>query len=206
MPNLAPDWKFLLATLSKIEGLIDDVVTDTPPRRKIINELALVRVAIALENFLSRASYKIVAGAALLDGTVPVLTHRTATISAAETHLKTRGGTLPRDRPIPWLDAAELIDILKLALAPNDPCLAAIRAGGVPLAQIRKVRNHVAHSNRTSRTAFQQVVRQVYGSTLNAITPGTLLVTSRNGPRPLGKTLVISARVLGQNYCKGIVT
>jgi hypothetical protein len=96
---------------------------------------------------------------------------------------------------ITWLDASDVCDALKAVLDPADSAIVNLRKHGLVLSQIRKVRNHIAHKNRTSLPAFQTVVRTVYGAKLNGVTPGQLLLTPRYGPKCLLERLLAGARI-----------
>lgn len=178
-----------LEQIRALEGLLNQARVLPPFYRKVIAELVLVRLAIALENCLSASFYRIVSGTDFESGRAPMLHSRPATIAAAEALLKSGS-------KFNWLNGSDLCAALSLAFDAHDPCLGNVRNHSSTLADVRKIRNHVAHRNRTSGPPFRQVVRRVYGQALNSISPGTLLLTLRNGQLSLCKALLVASRVM----------
>ena len=196
MSSFTPEWTAFQKTVSRLEAVLASTNNLAPASRKIVAELVVVRLAVAVENALSRASYKAVAGTSFLDGSAPVLLNRQRTAAKAEVFLKTEGGILGYERPIRWLDGSELGKALLVAFDTGDPFSKIGSKHGSTLAQLRRIRNHIAHSNRNSARGFQRVVKQIYGAKLNSMTPGTLLLTPRAGLIPLVEQLIIRARVM----------
>ena len=202
MPSLVPEWKSFQQTVVRLDEVISSSSSLSPGHRKIIAELVLVRLAIGIENALSRAAYKIAAGATFVDGTVANLSAPQATVTRAELFLKTDGGVLAHPKGIRWLDGGEVARVLLLAVDASDASTTIGARHGGTLSRTRKIRNHIAHRNRTSSTAFQSVVRQVYGAKLNSVTPGTLLLTPKAGSVPLVRQLLIRSRVMMKEFVR----
>ena len=178
-----------LLEISSLEGVLSESGSLPPRYRKVVAELIIIRLAVSLENCLSASFYRLASGTVFESGRPAQLHTRAATIPAA-TILLHSGGRFS------WLNGSELCSTLELAFRDTDPCLSNIRRHSTTLAEIRKIRNHVAHRNRISGRAFRTVVRRVYGRPLNSVSPGTLLLTPRNGSRSLCSALLIGARVL----------
>ena len=133
--------------------------------------------------------YRVGAGRELPDGTFANTLFPASLLVTAQRRLKAGRSK------IAWLDASDVCDALKSVLDPTDKTITNLRKHGLVLSQIRKVRNHIAHKNRTSLPQFQTVVRAVYGAKLNGVTPGQLLLTPRNGPQCLLEKLLAGARI-----------
>ena len=136
-----------------------------------------------------RSVCRVGAGRELPDGTFANTLFPASLLVTAQRRLKAGRSK------IAWLDASDVCDALKSVLDPTDKTITNLRKHGLVLSQIRKVRNHIAHKNRTSLPQFQTVVRAVYGAKLNGVTPGQLLLTPRNGPQCLLEKLLAGARI-----------
>jgi hypothetical protein len=178
-----------LDQINTLSGLLSQTTAFQPFYRKIIAELITVRLAVALENCLSGSFYRLASGTSFESGRAPTLHTRAGSIASAQSLLLSGGG-------FNWLNGSDLCTALQLPFDPSDPCLNNIRKHSTTLAEIRKIRNHIAHRNRTSGLAFRQVVRRVYGKELNGVTPGTLLLTSRHARRSLCEALLVGSRVM----------
>lgn len=178
-----------LVQIDALSGLLSQSTSLLPFYRKVVAELITVRLAVSLENCLSASFYRLASGTVFESGRLPILHTQASSISRARSLLLTGGS-------FNWLNGSDLCATLTLAFDPTDPCLANIRTHSTTLAEIRKIRNHIAHRNRTSGPPFRQVVRRVYGKALNGVTPGTLLLTPRHVPRPLCDALLIRSRVM----------
>lgn len=178
-----------LSQVDALVGLLSQSTTLPPFYRKVVAELITVRLAVALENCLSASFYRLASGTPFESGRAPLLHTRANSIAGAQALLLSGGA-------FNWLNGSDLCAALQLAFDPTDPCLNNIRKHSTTLAEVRKIRNHIAHRNRTSGTAFRQVVRRVYGKALNGIPPGTLLLTPRHARRRLCEALLIGSRVL----------
>lgn len=161
----------------------------TATHQRMLAELILVRLAVAMENALSQGLYRVGAGRELPDGTFANTLFPASLLITAQRRL--RAG-----RPkMTWLDASDVCDALRAVLDPSDKTITNLRKHGLVLSQIRKVRNHIVHKNRTSLPQFQSVVRTVYGAKLNSVTPGQLLLTPRSAPQCLLEKFLTGARI-----------
>jgi hypothetical protein len=155
----------------------------------MLAELILVRLAVALENTLSQGVYRVGARHELPDGSFANTLYPPSLLITSERRLKAGRSK------IGWLDASDVCDALKAVLDPTDKTITNLRNHGLVLSQIRKVRNHIAHKNRTSLMHFQTVVSAVYGAKLYGVTPGQLLLTPRAGAQTLLEKLLVGSRI-----------
>jgi hypothetical protein len=189
MASLRVEVERFVAETATLETLLSQTEALSPAHQKLIAELIIVKLAVAFENCISQGLYRIVAGQPDLSGAV-VARHTTPnTIAAAKAQL------LAGAQRTPWLNASEVCASLQKVVENNDPMLERIRRHGPTVSAIRKIRNHIAHRNRNSSLKFRDLVLQVYGARLNHISPGTLLLTRRIGPKPLCLRLVIASRI-----------
>lgn len=172
-----------------LENLLSETGSLPPRQRKLIAELILIKLAVGFENCISQGIYRLAAGQPDLAGQTVTRHSNPQTISSA------RSALLTGVRGAPWLNASDMCSCLLNVVPPTEPLLQRIRQHGVTVTTIRKVRNHIAHRNSNSSIKFREVVRQVYGAPLNHISPGTLLLTHRSGPRSLCLQLLIAGRV-----------
>jgi len=163
----------------------------------MVAELSLVRLAVGLENALSTGFYRVGAGRPFADGSAATILHPPSQPRTAEARMKHGRGK------ITWLNASELSDAIEAVVDPTDACHNRLRSHGSTLAQVRRIRNHIAHRNRNSSQQFQIVVQSIYGARLNNVTPGTLLLTPRGGPTPLIRRLIIGSRTAVTEVFRG---
>ena len=78
-----------------------------------------------------------------------------------------------------------------MLLPPSEHFITTLHGHGKLIADLRKVRNHIAHANQGTRTKFQQVVVNYYGAKVSSLTPGKMLLSPRFTPS------------LAEQWCKG---
>jgi hypothetical protein len=194
MPSLSGDYQDFRVETDRLTRLLASTTSLAPPHRKFIAEIALLRLAILIENNLKLAFCKLICGALYLDGTGPILQARQRNIPSAITAMQTLNR--PRARQLPWNDGREIRDNIEHVIDKSDPCVQQMRNYAAFLTEIRYIRNHIAHRNDHSRANFATLVRKYYGARVPGITCGNLLLTPRTGQPPLLERHIASARTM----------
>jgi hypothetical protein len=168
----------------------------SPRHRKYIAEIALLRLAILIENTMKTVFCKIACGANYIDGAAPILLAKQRNIPAAVDAMHNHGRTGYR-RSLPWNDGAEIRENIKFLIDPTDQCHADLIQHASFLTDLRYIRNHIAHRNDNSRANFVKLVLRYYGARVPGVTCGNLLVSPRVSPgRPLLVTHILTANVM----------
>lgn len=196
MPSLADDYAVFRAETTRLINLLASTSTLAPAHRKVIAEIALLRLAILIENSMKSVFCKLSCGATYIDGSVPQLLVQTKNIPAAVSAMQRLNR--PKFRySLPWNDGAEIRTNIQFVIDSMDRCHSDLRNHASFLTEIRWLRNHIAHRNDNTRANFAKLIRRYYGARVSGVTCGNLLVSPRVSPaRPLLEVYIITAIVM----------
>jgi hypothetical protein len=196
MPSLVGDYTAFRAETTRLTGLLVSASALTPAHRKLIAEIALLRLAIWIENSMKSVFCKLSCGATYINGNVPLIRVQQKNIPGAILAMQNLNRTKFR-YSLPWNDGAEIRDNIQFVIDPTDKCHQELRNHAGFLTEIRWIRNHIAHRNDNTRTNFVKLIRRYYGAKVPGVTCGNLLVSPRVSPvRPLIETHIITANVM----------
>lgn len=196
MPSLADDHTAFAKETARLTDILASTASLTPAHRKFIAEIALLRLAILVENSMRSVFCKLVCGATYIDGSAPILLAQQRNIPAAIAAMQ--NFNRPKLRySLPWNDGAEIRDNIRFLIDPADQCHQQLKNYATFLTEVRYLRNHIAHRNQNSRRNFVKLIRKYYGARVPGVTCGNLLVSPRVSPRrPLLVTYLITANVM----------
>jgi len=183
MPNLDIDHNFFNREISKLNSLASSLGTLSPSHQKLVAEIILLRLFSLLENAIASICIKIACGANYLDGTASILLKRATSFQSAISLFRTHGRS--KTRKLIWTRGREIKENVKYIIDSSDNLFNIIDIYSPIIAEIKYVRNRIAHNNEKSRENYKSVVRQHYGAYLKNITPGILLLTKRKTPNLL---------------------
>jgi hypothetical protein len=195
IPSLSVDWREFQAETARLQVLCAAIPAIDVAHRKLVAEIAMIRLFLLIENTIGSIGAKMLCGARYLDTTQPLRTHSVHTIAGAVTAMKSHGRTVTKNY-LKWTKSADIRDNLSLTLAPTDPFFATIIRHAADLNEMRKVRNHIAHKSHSTRVNFRNVVTSYYGGLKQGVTPGLLLLTDAFGAPCLLDRYLIKARVI----------
>jgi len=163
----------LLATLPDLAGV----------SRHYIAELVILRTFALFESIVEQSACRLVCGATYLDGTPAQLLRPVPTkgIRRAREAMSQYNRTKPLQQ-LRWNKPVNIRTNLDTLFPPTEHFIATLQGHSKFIADIRKVRNHIAHANEGTRTKFQQVVLNYYGAVVPSLTPGRMLVSPRFKP------------------------
>lgn len=185
MPILRPDYDWYADQSSRLARVATGLSPLDAVHQKIIAEVLLLRLFDLLVGLIASVASKVAQGATYLDGTpgpiqVPRLRSRKAALDGFSNLGRAKAKTQLR-----WTKPSEIHDNVQFVIAPTDNLRQAITRHAASIDEMRRVRNRIAHNNKTARGHFRLVVQQYYGAALNHVTPGTLLLTTRWAPKPV---------------------
>lgn len=195
VPRLDVTWAGYQAESLRLRQLVPSLASLQPGHRKLVAEIVLVRLFLLLENAIASTSAKILCGAGYLDATRPARVVTPRSMVAAVTAMKVHGRTKPKGF-LKWTDGKEIRDNMRHTLSSADPFFACVSKHGALLTEMRYVRNHIAHSNSSTRLNFRKVVRTYYGALRQGVTPGVLLLTPALGPPCVLERYIVGSRVV----------
>ena len=183
-PDLLVDWRRFRNESARLQGLVSSLEPLSLNHRKLVAEIAMVRLFLLAENTVASVCAKLLCGAAYLDGRSPKRIVSASSKSNAENLMKQYGRKKPK-RHLSWTQSREIRDNLKNTLQSLDPIFIVITNHGSMLTEMRYVRNHIVHNSDSSRLNFRKIVRNYYGGLKRGITPSILLLTDALGSPPL---------------------
>jgi hypothetical protein len=203
MPSLVPDCREFRVETARLLTLLTSTGDLAPTHRKFIAEIALLRLAILIENSMRKVFCKLICGAMYINGTAPALLARQRNIPAAIAAMRSLGRARPR-HSLRWNDGAEIRENIRYLIDPTDRCHADLITHASFLTDVRWIRNHIAHRNDNSRANFVQLVRRFYGARVPGVTCGNLLVSPRVSPgRPLLERYIVNANIMMEDIVRG---
>jgi hypothetical protein len=203
MPSLVNDYAGFRSETARLTALLVSTSNLGPAHRKFIAEIALLRLAILIENSMKSVFCKLSCGATFINGSTPTLLARQRNIPMALAAMQKLNR--PKFRyGLPWNDGAEIRDNIQFIIDPADQCHQDLKNYAGFLTEIRWIRNHIAHRNDNSRANFVKLIRRYYGAKVPGVTCGNLLVSPRvSKTRPLLETHIITANVMMKDIVRG---
>jgi hypothetical protein len=203
MPSLVGDYAAFRAETARLTALLASTNSLAPKHRKYIAEIALLRLAILIENSMKSVFCKLSCGATYINGAAPVVLAQQRNIPGAVEAMRKHGRAKLRYR-LPWNDGGEIRENIRYVIDPSDRCHADLITHASFLSDVRYIRNHVAHRNDNSRANFVKLIRRYYGARVPGVTCGNLLVSPRvSKTRPLLETYIINANVMMKDIVRG---
>ena len=181
LPSLRVDWtRFNTESnrLLALAGSLDDLPI---AHRKLVAEIAMIRLFLLTENTIASVGAKLLCGATYLDGTIPQALVAARSISSAVSLMKSHHRTTPKPY-LTWTKSTGIRGNLSRTLDPSDPFFHAVKIHAANLTEMRYVRNHIAHGSEGTRVDFRKVIRRHYGGLKRGLTPGVFLLSPPTGP------------------------
>jgi len=203
MPSLINDYADFRSETARLTSLLASTTALAPKHRKYIAEVALLRLAILIENSMKAVFCKLCCGATFIDGTAPILIVQQRNIPTAIDTMKTLNRQVRRNG-LPWNDGKEIRENIKFVIDPGDHCHQELKNHAAFMTEVRWIRNHIAHRNDGTRKNFVKLIRHYYGARVPGVTCGNLLVSPRVSPsRPLIATHIVKANVMMKDIVRG---
>jgi hypothetical protein len=149
--------------------------------QKLVAELVMLRLFDEFQEALAGVAFRLACGTPYVDGTAPTLLTAPASTTASARQLYATFGRSKR-ATLRWSKTSFICDATKYVLDPSNAFISVCNANALGISEMRAIRNRIAHSNAGSRAAFAEVVQRRYGATLNHVSPGMLLISTRFSP------------------------
>lgn len=187
-PNVAVPHREFATRTHRLNEVVGGLKGVDPPLQRMVAELVMLRLFDELQEGLLGVATRLACGAAYVDGTRPkLLTAPATSTQRAEELFKNFNRT--KTVTLRWSKAKYIVDATQFVLDPGDPFVHACTTNGSVLAEMRVVRNRIAHANAGTRSAYAKVIRQHYGAKVNGLAPGTFLRSPRFHPTKLEQYL-----------------
>ncbi len=195
------NFRYFQSETDKLLDLLSNISVLDPKFQKLIAEIIMVRLFLLVENSVKAICCKIVCGTQYLDATSPRLCHTERTISGAAGAMQTYLRNRPRQ--LKWGQANDIRRNVMYVVDGGDNLHAVLTRHGATLNEMRKVRNHIAHRNDTTRRNYRDVVKSYYGAYVSGVAPGTLLLSERRVVPPVLTRYIVASRVFIRELVKG---
>ena len=192
-PALSTDWRRFQDETGRLQALV--LLNNPPAYRKLIGEIAMVRLFLLSENTVASVCTKLLCGASYLDGSTPHLILQATSMAAARELMRRHNRRKPKAY-LTWTRSKEIRDNLKNVLRSGDPLFSVIQNHGQAMTEMRYVRNHIVHRNSNTLSKFRNIVRRYYGGLRQGVTPGVLLLTGAFGRQTLMERYLTYYRVM----------
>ena len=175
---------------------------DLAPRYQyFIVELIMLRLFAIMENAIADVAYKLVAGAAYINGNKPRRCFSASSIAGARTAMLAYGRSKPRQN-LSWSKSKYIRESTSRVLASTESYLTYAQVHGGTLDEMRKVRNFIAHRNSTSRRGYKQVVRATYGAN-SKVGVGPFLVSDQRSSTAKIDSYLLAVKIIIADMANG---
>lgn len=204
MPSIENDLTTFMKETARLTSLLASTSSLEPAHRKFIAEIALIRLALLIENTMKSVFCKLACGATYIDGSIPKILAQQRNTPAAIAAMQKLNRSKDRNN-LSWNDGAEIRKNIQFLIDPADQCHQVLKYHASFLTEVRFIRNHIAHRNTNSRKNFVKLIRKYYGARVPGVTCGNLLVSKRVSPtRPLLATHLITANVMVKDITRAL--
>ena len=200
MVKLSVDYSILSNEADKLIELLDNINSLQPRYAKLVAEILLLRLFDSLEETITSITTKIMCGALYADGSQPGLLIQSKSRVAAINNMSNYGRR--GARYLRWSQVKEIKENVRYVIDPNEHFLNEIDRHVLFFDEIRWIRNRIAHNNATARKNYRKAVLRYYGAYVNSVTPGKLLLSSRQNP-VLIRQYLKKSRILVKTLIKG---
>ena len=152
---------------ARLAEWLASTATLAPAHRKLLAEIALLRLSILIENSMKQVFCKLICGALYMDGSEPVRLAPQRNAPAALSAMQSLNRRKARCT-LPWNDGAEIRKNITHLIGSFDPCYRQLTTYAPFMTEIRYIRNHIAHRNEKSRAKSSSS----FGSTTVHESPG----------------------------------
>lgn len=197
MPKLSVDHATFFNDTDSLLDLLSSISALQPRHQKLIAEIVLVRLALALENTLKSIFCKLACNANYID-----LSHPKLLVKCRSAVHKMETLKRSRRRSLRWNEGIEIRKNVKHVVDKLDHSVTIIGTVGSLMTEIRHVRNRIVHKNANATKNFSNVVRKYYGAYQRQITCGTLLLSPRVSKPTLVEVYIRQTRVLVKDLVK----
>lgn len=194
MVSLDSNYRGCCLEIDRLIDLQSHIGTLAPKYSKMVAEIILVRLFdIIVESFASIA-VKLVCGALYVDGSNPLVILPARSKQAAIQNMTSVGRR--RQRVLRWSEVDEIKKNIRYVLNISDHYIRTLDHHCLLINEMRIVRNRIAHNNKRSRENYRRVVLRHYGASLNFVSPGMLLISSRQTPTLIQRYLLNSKALI----------
>lgn len=200
MVKLEVDYSILSNETNKLIGLLNNISSLQPKYAKLVAEILLLRLFDCLGEAIMSITTKIMCGALYADGSHSGLLINSKSRQDAINNMINYNRIKPRY--LQWTQVKEIRKNVRYVIDPNEHLLNELDRHVLDIEEIRWIRNRIAHNNATARKNYRKAVLRYYGAHVNAVTPGTLLLSPRQTPI-LIRQYLIKSRILVKTLIKG---
>lgn len=183
-PSLAVDWRHFDSEIARLNSLLPSLSQLPTGHRKLVAEIMMVRLFLLVENTIQSVCGKLLCRVCYLDSTAPMRLVNARSQKHAFDLMRNHGRKPPK-KGLYWSQSCDIRDNLSITLDSSDPAFLVVSNHGALLTDMRFMRNHIAHKNKSTRRNFHKLMRKHYGGVKRGITPGTLLLTPFGASPPL---------------------
>ena len=189
------------AMLDVLEGYRSDSLSIDVKYQYFIAEVIMLRLFSILEQTIAEVAYKLVAGGKYLNGNDPILAASANSVSGARTLLLSHG----RSRPVQnlkWTKSRFIRQSVQHVIDVSDAYVVNAQVHGYTIDEMRKVRNHLAHRNASTRREYNMVIRNIYGANIRLQTGPFLVSTKRTAMANIDR-YIRESRIIVDDLVKG---
>ena len=191
-----------LAQAESLSNLLDKISDLDFENQRIVAELVMVRLFSLLEMHFESITLKVLCNVQYIDSTYPNLIVRSTNAKNAVSNILSYGRTKTwRTVNIKWNQHQCIQENVRYLLNPTDNLLSTFGNHGSVIDEMRRVRNHIAHNTQDTRRKYKSAVVSHYGAYINTITPGKLLLSTRQNPCLL-KQYIVTAKIIIKELIK----
>lgn len=202
-PSIAAVYGTAMADLARINNFLQKSQSlPSATMQGFVAEVLMLRLFSLLEECVCGTACRVACGAAYRNGTMANPLRRCASLNDALNQFKTYNrGSRPLQH-LKFTNVHHTNNGVKYVIPPNEPFLVHLNVYGVDFDEMRKLRNHIAHRNKSTYQDYKQIIMRRYGAYIKQ-SPGVYLVTTARSQRSKIEEYYIKTKVIIDNITKG---
>lgn len=196
MPRHSIDasYKNALNKLSIVERFLLKSRNLPPDLQGFIGEVLMLRMFSILEDFVRTVACKIACGARYRNGSPSNPITLCKSMDDAMNKFKTVGRKTAKQN-LHFTNVSNTNEAIKHVIGATEPFRAKLQRFGVEFDEMRVIRNHIAHSNNSTRKGYKMIIQRRYGAS-HRIKIGSFLVSTKRNPKAFIEQYLIDVRVI----------
>lgn len=201
-PSIVSIHRNALYRLSVVERFLIKAQHLPPDLYGFVAEVMMLRIFSIIEYTVRETATRLACGVPYRDGIFPShIIHVCSSLSDAINKFKSHNrGSKPKYK-LQFNNVRQTNESIKFIIDSNESFRIKLNAYGVKFEEMRKVRNHIAHTTSSTRNDFKDVIRQRYGGYVK-LKPAVYLISTKRQSRSIINEYLITARIMANEITK----
>lgn len=202
-PSIISTYTKVLADLSIIERFYrQSKLLPSANMQGFVSEVLMLRAFSILEQAIIDVACRVACGVKYRNGTPAMPICRATSCIDAIQKFKNHNRAAKPLHNLNFSRVKQVGDAVKYVIDLNEPFRRNLNNYGVQIDEMRRVRNHIAHRNRSTRDEYKKVLVNRYGANIK-LTPAAFLTSTKRQALAVIEEYLIIIKVIIDDITKG---